>query len=74
MVRAPFILQTLSGCKPGEAPGDRWYIVPFQLWKRRVYSQYPRTVVKLSFDYALGAGQYVGVMIANRGKEVWRQM
>lgn len=76
MVRASFILQKISTkVSTGHAVGDHWYLVPLCLWKRRVFGTGKSgagTQIKLSFDYALGTGQYLGTMLAYAGKEVWR--
>lgn len=74
MIRAPFQLQRIAiDTREGQAAGSNWYLVAFRLWRRRVYSQYPKTRMLTSFDYALGAGQYLGAMLVHGTRESWRR-
>lgn len=78
-IRAPFTLHTV-GVVPmsGQAPGEYWYMVPFRLWKRRVFapgSSLAGTRSKLSFEYATSPseGQLIGSMAFYAGQSTWRK-
>lgn len=74
MVRAPFQLQQIEiDTREGQASGSNWFLCAFRSWRRRVYSQYPKTRTLTSFAYALGQGQYIGAMMRHGDRESWRR-
>lgn len=72
-IRAPFELHKVAiDTSTGQASGERWYLAPFTLWRRRVLGVQVHT--KTSFDYARDPkiAQYLGSMSFYAGRETWR--
>lgn len=77
-IKAPFSFHSVPvKIATGQAAGDKWYLAPFCLWSRRVYTGQTNcfgsllTRVKVSWDYAR-PGQYLGTMSEHSGKSYWR--
>lgn len=70
-IRAPFALHTVSvDTSNGQAPGDRWYIVPFRF---QIYRSITNAVVKIwDYDRSKAARQYIGHMLHYAGTSSWR--
>ncbi|VVB52868.1 Uncharacterised protein [uncultured archaeon] len=56
--------------KRGQAAGDRWYIVPFRLWKYCDINMRMRRV--WDYDRSQAGRQFVGSMMFYAGKQSWR--